>query len=81
MPTRQPASFNAPFSRIAALGAAGLQLGGATREKALFILNHGLPRPRLSPLQSDGKAQIDETHGDRHLVSPLPPIVNRAVRL
>ena len=41
MPARQPASFNAPFSRIAGSRAACLQLGGATREKALFIL--GLP--------------------------------------
>jgi len=45
MPTRQPASFNAPFSRIAATRAACLQLGAATREKALFIMSGGW-RPR-----------------------------------
>ncbi|MBF8299157.1 MAG: hypothetical protein HW397_206 [Dehalococcoidia bacterium] len=37
MPTRQPASFNATFSRIAASRAACLQLGAARREKARFI--------------------------------------------
>jgi hypothetical protein len=49
MPTRQPASFNATFSRIAALRAACVQLGGATREKALFIVRHGPPRPSVLP--------------------------------
>ncbi len=39
MPTRQPASFNATFSRTAGSRAAYLQLGGATREKALFIMS------------------------------------------
>jgi len=40
MLTRQPAFFNATFSRIAASRAACLQLGGAKHEKALFILEH-----------------------------------------
>jgi len=39
MPTRQPASFNATFPRIAGSRAACLQLGGATREKALFFMS------------------------------------------
>jgi hypothetical protein len=46
MPTRQPASFNSPFSRIAASRAACLQLGAATREKALFIIGRWPPRSR-----------------------------------
>jgi len=49
MPTRQPASFNATFSRIAGSRAACLPLGGATREKAVFIVSHGPPRPRVFP--------------------------------
>jgi hypothetical protein len=53
MPTRQPASFNAPSSRIAASRAACLPLGGATREKALFIL-----RPELTWHSADEPTDI-----------------------
>jgi hypothetical protein len=66
MPTRQPASFNATFSRIAPLRAACVQLGGATREKpsSLKILQQVQNDPAaLRARGKNGRKKVEAEYG------------------